>query len=190
MTSPDLAPITVHGVEYADLGYCRTPHGDLNADGPVIHTIYCPRGDAWGDSAVSGSSCIRPGQDGAAIKRARDEAADTLRFTPPIYRKPTARRRPGPAISFAREQVTEVVALRGRPRTTATETPAEWTTWETYTQTHPDHVGSPAAFLHRIPRDMTPDQAAQIVAEFEAKVPHYEFTVVRARLRLDEERLA
>lgn len=187
MTESALAPITIHGVEYADLGYCRTPFGGLHDDGPVIHTVYCRRGGGWGDSAVSGSDCIQPGQDGASIQRAREKAAENRRFTPPEYRA-TAASKPGPAIVFAREQMSAVLALRGRPRTG--DGSAEWTTWETYTQPHPRYAGGPAEHLHTVPAEMSPQRAAEIVAEYEARLPHYEFALVAARLVLVEERLA
>jgi hypothetical protein len=183
-----LAPITIHGKEYADLGYCRTPWGGLNGDGPVIHTVYCRRGDGWGDSAISGSDCIQPGQDGAAIQRARDAARNKRRFTPPEYREGHACA-PGPAITIEdHRQRIEILALRGRPR----GTDGRWTTWETYDEPRPSDLdGSPQRLIEGpIARTMSASEAAEIIDEFETRLPHYEFTIVTARLVVEEERLA
>lgn len=176
--TPDLAPIVVRGTEHPDRGYC---YGD-GYDGPVIHTVYCAR-DAR-DTGFSSAACIKPGQDGPAIASARESAAQERRFTPPEYRTPggmPSRRQPGPVIPPAREQVAEVVALRGRPRTS--DGSGEWATWETYAQVDPAYEGHRmAAMFYSVPKRLSPKEAKRVVAEFTGRVPHYEFQIVHAEV--------
>lgn len=182
-----LPQIVIGGVAYDDLGYCRTRWGGLNGDGPVIHTAFCLLGDGWGDSATSGSDCIRPGQDGAAIKAARDAEAEKRRFTPPEYREGSCDH-PGPVIALNRQQRTSIVALRGRPR----GSDGAWTTWEVFDEPLPNDILGAARALTEPARPcaMTKEEATVLVEEFTTRVPHYEFQVVRGRLVIEEERLA
>lgn len=181
-TNPDLAPILVRGTSYPDRGYCY----DDGYDGPVIHTVYCAR-DAR-DTGFSSSACIRDGQDGSAIKAARDAAAEERRFTPPEYRTPGGkppRRQPGPMISTGRGQVVECVALRGRPRTA--DGTGEWATWETYTQVDPAYEGHRMAeHLYQVPKRLTKKEAKALVKKFTARVPGYEFQIVHAAVLVQE----
>lgn len=185
----DLAPIVIRGEEYADHGYCRTPYGSMHADGPVIHTVYCEKDPR--DTATSSSTCIRPDQDGAAIKAARDAADDERRFTPPAYRTGRASQ-PGPVIDLAGTGLPlEVVALRGRPLGADGKGTGEWTTWETFTETDPGFDGIWwDEYRHQIPATMTPKQAKKIIDEFTTRVPGYEFTIVRATVAVTEKTIA
>jgi hypothetical protein len=183
-----LAPIVVDGEEFADLGYCRTKSGGIHGDGPVIHTFYCRLGDGWSDTAVSGSDCISPGQNGAAIKAKRDADAERLKFTPPEFRAwPTA---PGPAIRVRADQRSEVVVLRGRPHTP--DNSGEWTTWREFTEPWPnDFRGSLRRQIEGAePQNISPDEATKIVSEYAERLPHYEFRIVRARLSVHEDLIA
>lgn len=177
-----LAPVVFSGQEHEDRGYCYSAH----YDGPTVHTIYCRRDPR--DGAVSGSDCISSGQDGSAIKAARDQAADQHRFTPPEYRTPPdlSRHLSNATIGFVKGQVTEKVALRGRPN--LADGSGEWTTWETFTETDPDFEGVWFdAYRHQIPKRMSAPDAAELVALFRTRVPTHEFKVVRARLVTEEE---
>lgn len=185
MSTRTLPDIDIRGTMHPDRGYCY----DSGYEGPTIHTVYCTYGAR--DTAMSSSTCIRSDQDGAAIKAARDARAEERRFTPPEYRDPLgkpARRKPGPIIPAASGQVTERVALRGRPRGTGDD---DWATWETYTEVDPEFNGFYLAeHLHMVAKRMSAKEAKAIVAEFAARVPHYEFKIVRARLVVEEEILA
>lgn len=185
-TTPDLAPVVIRGTEYPDRGYCY----DTGYEGPVIHTTYCARHPE--DTGFHGAGCIKPDQDGPAIAAERAAKAEERRFTPPEYRTPGGKppkRAPNPIIVATQGQVTEVVALRGRPRTA--DGSGEWATWETYTHVDPDYKGHRmAASLYQVPKMLTKKEAKKIVAEFTARVPHYEFQIVHAELRIEETVLA
>lgn len=185
----DLAPIVVRGVEYDDLGYCRTSSGDLYGDGPVLHTVYC-RYAGGRHTASSGDGCIRPGQDGPAIAAARTAEAERVKFTPPAYRQQRARREPGPTI--APPVNNDIVAVRGRPLGTDDDA---WTTWEHLWAPESDTNSLRVALRRasgaaRQPANLSPSEAQEIIREYESHVPGYEFKIVRARLVLDEKVIA
>lgn len=161
-----------------DLGYCRNVEDGM--DGYVVHTATCPETS----SATSGPDCVQPGQDGAALAARRQARAEERRFTPPEYRSP--RREPAPAIDLSGARPV-VVALRGRPKGSA----GGWSTWEEF-WVEPTGTFLDQAFarMNPTPRYLSGDEAAVVVEEFSARVPHYEFKVVVARARVVETPIA
>lgn len=163
----------------SDRGYCRAVEDGM--DGYVEHTSSCQ----WhGNPAASSSACIRPGQNGPAIKARRDAAADELRFTPPEYRSP--RREPAPVIALPGAR-SVVVALRGRPKGSG----GAWSTWqEFWVEPTGSFLQQAAARMNPQPRYLSTDEAEAVVSEFSARVPHYEFKFVVARSQVVETALA
>ena len=190
MSTTTLPPIVLDGVEHADPGYCRTTYGpgsyrDIHGGGAVLHTAYCRRSQQR-DTAISGSDCIRPDQDGARIAAEREAAADRRRFTPPEYRERPVE--PASIIIVDRRQPVRVLALRGRPKVPG----AKWTTWETYEDQGDGTFWGDMQRMVNAPQPaaMTTDEAQSIVEEFSARVPTHEFKVVLARLTITEEHIA
>lgn len=183
-------PIDVDGRQHTDRGYCYGVEDAL--DGYCVHTASC----VSAGNAASGpnTSCVRSDQDGEAMKRDRERAADRRRFTPPEYRSPPLAPGPVLAVRAARGERREAVAVRGRPRGAGGDGTGEWSTWEfldrvegqkNWIQEALDNPGGSPR-----PREVSSEEAAAIVAEFGARVPGYEFQVVRARTVVVEERLA